>query len=65
MGILSYLSGRLGLTVNPKTGQRVRLRSVASDDWGNTMDVVEEYNPHSGSWERKGDVEGSISGGHY
>lgn len=65
MGVLSWLSGRLGLTINPETGQRVRIRSHGIDDWGNTANHVEEWNPYSNSWERKEDVKGSQSGGHY
>jgi hypothetical protein len=61
---LSDIIGRLGLTVNPQTGQRVRTRSEPRDDWGNTRLIVEEQTP-SGSWVKTGDVPGSSSGGHY
>jgi len=64
MGLLSYLIGRIG-TIDPKTGQHVRIRSHASDDWGNHSDHIEIYNPCSRSWERGPTVEGSGTGGHY
>ncbi len=62
---LGDLIGRLGLTVNPKTGQRIRLTKEARDDWGNTRLVVEEISPASGNWVKTDDVPGSGSGGHY
>jgi hypothetical protein len=65
MSILSWLSGRLGLTINPATGQRIRTRSVGVDDWGNTKDVFEEFDPYTNSWKLRGWVEGSRSGSHY
>lgn len=58
------LIGRLGLGVNPETGNRVRTRAVPSDDWGNTYLIVEEKGV-DGCWRKTGDVEGSTSGGHY
>jgi hypothetical protein len=61
---ISDLIGRLGLGVNPQTGNRVRTRPVPRDDWGNTSLVVEEKGP-DGCWRRTGDVPGSNSGGHY
>jgi hypothetical protein len=64
MGLLDYIVGRIG-SIDPKTGQRVRLRSHATDDWGNTADHIEIYNPHSGKWEHGPTVEGSGTGGHY
>jgi len=65
MSMLTWLSGRLGLTINPKTGQRVRVRSHGIDDWGNKADHVEEWDPYTDSWQRKADIEGSQTGGHY
>jgi hypothetical protein len=64
MGLLSWIVGRIG-TIDPKTGQHVRIRSHASDDWGNTSDHVETKDPHSGTWKRGPTVEGSGTGGHY
>jgi hypothetical protein len=64
-GLFANMVGRMGLTIDPKTGQRVRTRAVQCDDWGNTVRVVEQWNPNSGSWRRTGTVPGSISGGHY
>lgn len=63
--LFTDLIGRLGLTVNPQTGQRVRTRRVPSDDWGNTYKIIEEWSPFSNSWRRTGSVPGSTSGGHY
>jgi hypothetical protein len=63
--MFANMVGRMGLTINPETGQRVRTRSEQIDDWGNTHRIVEEWNPYSGSWRRTGTVAGSISGGHY
>jgi hypothetical protein len=65
MSILSWLSGRLGLAINPATGQRIRVRSHSVDDWGNTADHLEEWNPYTNSWQRKEDIEGTRSGSHY
>lgn len=64
MGILDWLVGRIG-TIDPSTGQRVRLRSHATDDWGNKADHVETKNPHSKTWKRGQTVKGSGTGGHY
>lgn len=65
MGLLSYISGRLGLTINPVTGQRVRIRRHATDDWGNTAEHLEEKDEATGRWSRTNDVPGSGTGGHY
>lgn len=64
MGIIDYVIGRLGLSLNPETGRRVRVRSHGIDDWGNTRDHIEEQN-REGSWTRKDDVLDSSTGGHY
>lgn len=58
------LIGRMGLGINPQTGQRVRTRPEPCDDWGNTRLIVEEKTP-CGSWVKTGDVPGSRSDGHY
>lgn len=65
MGIMSNFIGRLGLGVNPETGERVRTKSERCDDWNGTHRVVEEWNPVTEKWEQKGIVPGSQRGGHY
>lgn len=64
MGLLNWIFGRIG-TIDPKTGDRVRIRSHASDDWHNRSDHVEYYDPYSKTWKRGQTVEGSSTGGHY
>lgn len=65
MSVLDYLIGRLGLSINPDTGERVRIRKVPRDEWGNTSEVIEQKDRVTKKWERTGDVPGSSSGGHY
>lgn len=66
MGILDWVVGRVG-SVDPRTGERVRIRARASDDWGNTHDVVERKDNATGEWKEGPTVPGSGTnrGGHY
>lgn len=64
MGLLDWVVKRIG-TIDPRTGERVRVRKRPNDDWGNTREVVERRNNATGKWEEGETVPGSVSGGHY
>lgn len=64
MGLLDYLVKTIG-TIDPNSGERVRVRKRPNDDWGNTYEVVERKDNASGEWKEGPTVPGSVSGGHY
>lgn len=64
MGLMDWIISRVG-TIDPHTGERVRVRRHRIDDWNGTEDKVETKDPITGDWRETSGVPGSRRGGPY